>query len=507
VRQKIALNEFNVKDMKQIITVWMLLVAVLGANAALSQATGTPGDVRRDRYLLLDSRIIESTTNAALRLGSPRKDPQNPLFGENWESRFDNLYAKVIHDPEEKLYKCWYTVFVTSKLEDETSHENRGDVEWSTSSRQAGVCYAYSSDGVNWIKPELGLVECHGNKKNNLVFTSKHQVTVMQDLREKNPQKRYKAIEPSQKSSLIWFSPDGIHWKEQKIQGIDHGDTHNCVFWDESIEKYVLFTRAKDTQYGRPLYRQVSRAVSADFIRWEKAELVFQGRSTEEQFHDLTVFPHGGVYLGLIGIMDVDGSDRQWAELAWSTDSKSWHRIEPGKAFIPNGSVVGDYDWGCIFPGRPIFQENGILLYYGANNNRFFGWRDGFLARAFLRPDGFAGYEQEKATWWRPDQPEKIREQEKVKAGYVVTKRIPVTGQTVGVTADIAPGGYVVVRVMDASTGRKVAESNRLKKTATDEVLTWKWKEENFSLEKFNGKEVSFEFEFLSAKLFSFAFK
>ena len=492
---------------KIIIAVGAQLVAVLGTISALAQVTGTPGDVRRDRYLLLDSRIIESTTNAVLRLGSPRKDPQNPLFGETWESRFDNPYAKVIYDHEDKLYKCWYNVFVSSRLEEETPRENRGDVEWNTSNRQAGICYAYSPDGVKWIKPELGLVECHGNKKNNLVFTSRHQVTVMKDIRENDPRKRYKAIEPSQKGSLVWYSADGIHWQEKKIQGIDHGDTHNCVFWDETIAKYVLFTRTKDTQYGRPLYRQVSRAVSDDFIHWEKAKLVFQGRSTEEQFHDLTVFPHGGVYLGLIGIMDVDGTDRQWAELAWSPDSKSWHRIEPGKAFIPNSPVVGDYDWGCVFPGRPIFQEDGILLYYGANNNRFFGWRDGFLARAILRPDGFAGYEQEKATWWQPDQPEKVREQEKVKAGYVVTKPVPVTGNTVCVTADIAPGGYVAVRVMDAATGRKVAESNRLKKTTTDEVLAWKWTDEAFLLEKAMGKEVIFEFEFLSAKLFSFAFK
>ncbi len=30
------------------------------------------------------------------------------------------------------------------------------------------MCYAESKDGVNWTKPELGLVECNGNTKNNI---------------------------------------------------------------------------------------------------------------------------------------------------------------------------------------------------------------------------------------------------------------------------------------------------------------------------------------------------
>jgi hypothetical protein len=79
--------------------------------------------------------------------------------------------------------------------------------------------------------------------------------------------------------------------------------------------------------------------------------------------------------------------------------------------------------------------------------------------------------------------------------------------QVTGTPGDVRRDRYVAVRVMDAATGRKIAESNRLKKTTTDEVLAWKWTDEAFLLEKAMGKEVIFEFEFLSAKLFSFAFK
>ena len=55
------------------------------------------------RYLLLDARVVDSTENAELTLGTVHKDPRNPLFGEDkpWEPRFDNVYANVVYDEED----------------------------------------------------------------------------------------------------------------------------------------------------------------------------------------------------------------------------------------------------------------------------------------------------------------------------------------------------------------------------------------------------------------------
>jgi hypothetical protein len=46
-------------------------------------------DANRDRYLLLDSRIIEDTENVHITVGTAQKDENNPLFKENkpWEKR------------------------------------------------------------------------------------------------------------------------------------------------------------------------------------------------------------------------------------------------------------------------------------------------------------------------------------------------------------------------------------------------------------------------------------
>ena len=74
-------------------------------------------DMKRDKYLLLDSQVLKSTENAKLTVGAVQKDKNNPLFKEDkpWEPRFDNLYANVIYDEEDELYKCWYNPMIVEE--------------------------------------------------------------------------------------------------------------------------------------------------------------------------------------------------------------------------------------------------------------------------------------------------------------------------------------------------------------------------------------------------------
>ena len=54
---------------------------------------------------------------------------------------------------------------------------------------------------------------------------------------------------------------------------------------------------------------------------------------------------------------------------------------------------------GCAYAAAlPVFLDDEIRLYYGASNGTHNGWRDGFLALATLRPDGFAGYQPADAA-------------------------------------------------------------------------------------------------------------
>ncbi|MHC4145059.1 MAG: family 16 glycoside hydrolase [Planctomycetota bacterium] len=457
--------------------------------------------MRRNRYLLLDSRIIESAKNAKLTVGTVRKDKNNPLFKEDkpWEPRFDNPYCSVIYDEEEKIYKCWYSIFIESGPSGDfpgegLSSDERAWVNWKEGERDFGVCYAASKDGILWEKPELGLIEFSGSKKNNIVIEYTHGVAVMKDLHETDPQKRYKAIHPERKNSAVWFSPDGIRWgKKHNAGAISHGDTNQAIWWDEDLGKYVLITRrwggANTTgRYGRNGHRQKVRSVSADFLKWSKPELVIEGLDLRMQVHDMLVVPHAGVYVGMVGLFDIEAS-RQWCELAWSPDSIEWHRIQPGKPLIPNGPVMGDYDWGCIFASKPIIREDEILLYYGANDGRFMAWRNGFFCLARMRPDGFAGYEQIVGG--------------SNKTGSLTTKPIYVVSDLLCVSADVAPSGFVKVAVLDRDN-RRLAEGELVTTTVSDARIQWK---DKFSLKNLKDKEIKLKFELRESKIFSFSFE
>ena len=51
------------------------------------------------------------------------------------------------------------------------------------------------------------------------------------------------------------------------------------------------------------------------------------------------------------------------------------------------------YDFGCVYTcANPIVLDAEIRIYYGASDYLHGGWREGCLALAHLRPDGFAGY-------------------------------------------------------------------------------------------------------------------
>jgi len=200
------------------------------------------------------------------------------------------------------------------------------------------------------------------------------------------------------------------------------------------------------------------------------------------------VVRYAGVYLGMVGLFDIEAS-KQWTELAWSPDSIEWHRIQPGTPLIPNGPVMGDYDWGCIFAAVPLIGKDRIRIYYGANDGRFMAWRNGYVALAWLRADGFAGYEQIAGG--------------SNKTGSVTTKPVTVVGDSLRISADVAPSGYVKIEALSEG-GKVLAKGELVTTTVTDAPIQWK---EGFDFESLEGQKIALRFELRESRLFSFSFE
>ena len=464
-----------------------LLSAALSVFALLhSSAADNPAPIRT-RYLLLDARIVDKATGLRLVLGPVQKYPGNPLFKEDlpWEVRFDNLYPNVTLDIRDGIYRCWYSPFIVDTAVSATPSEQRGQVRYQPREREMGICHAASRDGIHWEKPHLGLVEFAGSKANNLVLKGPHGAGVFFDSADIDPARRYKMICRTSDSDVtlsVAFSPDGVHWSDlhrcPEIKAV--GDAHNNAFWMPEANKYAAITRLK-TASGE---RLVARTESRDFMHWTQAVEVLRGDS-QNQAYAMPVFRHAGLYLGLLMIF-TPADDRVHCELAWSPDSVEWHRINPGTPFIPNSQKRGDYDWGCVYAGAsPIVLSDEIRLYYGASNGPHTTWRDGFLALATLRPDGFAGYEPV------------ARET----SGQVLTRPLRCAGGALRISADAA-GGQVMVRLLNEA-GKLLATAAPVTGNVTDQPLHWGGK---FKLATVSDQPVRLEFELTAACLYSFSF-
>ena len=382
-----------------------------------------------DKLLVLDSRVIESATNAQLLPGTVTKHPGNPLFQADkpWENALNNLYPNVLWDAEEKLFKMWYKCVLSDP--DVIAQMDRPstvhDVGWY-------LLYATSKDGITWEKPELGLHAFAGSKATNIVARDCPNVGVFKDPHDADATRRYKMVsDVGLGKPQVRFSADGIHWSEPidaQGFGIKNGDTHNNAFWDEPSGRYVWFTK---------LYlgeRLVARLESDDFIHWRNNGLVLRSSVTEgrgSQTYCMPVFRHAGLYLGYLMVYHLAHGRTVDCELVWSPDGLNWQRVAPGVPLIPRGPK-GSYDSECVYAmaGPTITRDGKHLLFYGGDDFPHTGWKRHCLpCLATLREDGFAGYRAIDAA----------------KEARLITRPLRVTEEPFSIVAD----GEVSVRAVD----------------------------------------------------------
>lgn len=433
----------------------------------------------RQRYLFLDSRVVERVEHAALRVDTVRKDSRNPLFGEDkpWEARFDNLYANVLREPATGMYRCWYSPFIVDEAARATPRDQRKTARYRPRKREMGVCYAESRDGLKWNKPALGLVEFEGSRENNLVLRGPHGAGVFRDARERDPGRRYKMFFQDRLTSGA-FSRDGLHWTEPlpfpSIGAV--GDTHNNAIWASTLGRYTGITRLWDRATKQ---RLVGRCESTDFSNWTKAVEILRAdaKTPESQTYAMPIFEYAGLYLGLVMMFHVPG-DTVTCELAWSPDTIHWERVDPGNPLIPLGGA-GACDSGCVYAAAtPVVLDNEIRLYYGASNGPHTGWRDGFLCLAHLRPDGFAAMEARDAA-------------------TVITRPVEVTGDKWLVNA---AGGEVRVGVL-GDERLSVERCTPIHGDHVDAQCRWR----GADLKHLRGKRVQLVFALRSARMYSFS--
>lgn len=264
--------------------------------------------------LFVDRYLIDHLEGTQLKLHEP-----NPAeMAIKMEGKFGG-YSTVIKDGQ--TYRMYYgAMYAPGDGEDEVT------------------CYAESSDGIHWSKPELRLFEVHGTRANNVVLAGQSQVShtfsPFLDTRPGiPPAERLKALGGMftrrgtgfDSGGLKAFaSADGILWKQlQDKPVINHGhypfhtDTDQpSAFWSESEGLYVCYIRMWldrnkqaaccdivlgdgckicDPHRRHPTgkgYRWIGRTASKDFINWSKVLPMDVGEAPVEQFYHNQTHPY-----------------------------------------------------------------------------------------------------------------------------------------------------------------------------------------------------------------------
>ncbi len=265
--------------MAQSIVLTFLLALLLLPAASAAGEEPAAIDLASDRELFVDGYLIDSLDGVQHVLSEPRDEGAVFRFDKPWEGPFCG-YATVIDRGEDFLL---YYRGLPRAGSDGTAIET--------------TCVALSSDGITWTRPELGLFEVAGTRKNNVVLAHAapvtHNFSPFLDTRTGvEPEHRFKALGGTKKSGLMAYSsPDGFRWtKIQDEPVFTKGifDSQNVAFWSEHEQCYLCYFRTWSGK-GYTGFRTMSRTTSKDFLAWTEPEAMsFGDRSMEHLYTNQT---------------------------------------------------------------------------------------------------------------------------------------------------------------------------------------------------------------------------
>jgi hypothetical protein len=400
--------------------------------------------------------------------------------------------------------------------------------------------YLESQDGWHWTRPELGLVEFEGSKRNNLLPISRggiykdpngpdserykwlwaKDITAEEfaSFKVKHPDGwDWKGIRGNGQAHSIRgaVSPDGLHWTMlPEPLSVEFSDTDIRVYYDVPLGKYVMYTRNylvspraaaagppptdPEEAWAPPARRSIGRSESTTFHHFPASRTIIEPSPdmppSDVYYNNCKTTIPGAPDLHLmfptIYHLADDTSD---IAIASSPDGQVWHFL-PGSPVVGTG-VFGQWDGGSVF-SRPDLLE----------------LPDGSFALPFT-----TGLFPHKYP----------REQDRYNTGYavwpkgrIVAVEAPERGEFTTVVF-LAPGEKLLVNAITKRTGgihveAADAKGNVLAGRSFDECLpivgdqyrtAVTWNNENPAAALPAGKPVMLRFRMEQAQLFSLDFE
>ena len=260
--------------------------------------------------------------------------------------------------------------------------------------RRQVTCYAESLDGIHWYRPNLGLVEFEGSKRNNILLDRLPEgkpvhnlVPFKDDNPEAMPDARYKAFSrDGDKGLYAWKSADGIHWElmaDRLVITQGYFDSQNLAFWDSFRNEYREYHRDfRPTAKNQPRtkgIRDVMTGTSQDFLNWTDPVWLSYRGSADVQLYTNQIIPYYRAPHILLGFPN------RYLERGWSDSMRALPNLEHRRLRA-----------GISLRYGTVLTEG--LLMASRDRVRFHRWPEAFI-RPGLRPVGNWTYGDNVQNW------------------------------------------------------------------------------------------------------------
>jgi len=460
------------------IIVCTLSLSVLVSVAALRAADVEVADIGNRLELFVDEHRIESLKGVRLVLHRPKRMEIDLKLNDPWDGKYSG-YFTVFRDGD--LFRMFYRGWAELKGGEQVT------------------CYAESKDGIHWRKPNLGLFEFKGSKKNNIVWKSPanegtHNFTPFKDTRPGVPaDQQYKAL--GGKPLYAFVSADGIHWRrlvDEPVLTKGAFDSQNLAFWDPNKQEYVTYYRI----FIRGV-RAVATASSRDFVHWSDPTPIELGDTPPEHFYTNATLPYFRAphYYFSFPKRFIPGRKRLPAHkdkgisegiFLSSRDGLHFDRtfmeafIRPGRDTLNWGDRSNMPVWGILQTG-----PDEMSIYFSQN----YRYPTHHIRRGVLRLDGIASASAGYA------------------GGEMLTKPIRFAGGKLILNYATSASGSIRVEIQDLEgkpfPGFSLAEAKDLYGDEIAEAYSWKSGRDVSALA---GRPVRLRFVLKDADLYSYRF-
>lgn len=397
------------------------------------------------------------------------------VTGEPWEGN-TSAYFTIFQD--DGLYRMVYRGSHSGKDNGNAEHPEF-------------TCYAESTDGIHWTKPDLGIVEFNGSKHNNIILQGlgSHCFVAFKDTSPNcPPESKYKGISRGrpigEKGLYVFKSADGIHWSliaDKPVITEGAFDSQNLAFWDSYTKRYVDYHRSFIN--GK---RSIVMSHSIDFVNWtDPVPLEYAGSPQQELYTNaIRLYPRADhIRIGFPTRYLPNEGSRVEPLFMSSRDGVHFHRWD--EPVIP-GTAPKDR-----MGNRSNYMANGLVSlpdndreYSVYATEAYYEGPDSRLRRFTYRVDGFVS----------------VRAGEE--GGELLTKTLTFTDESLKLNFLTQDGGQIRVR-LESPEGETLAESQWLTGDELAHPVEW---QAGADLQPLQGRAVRLRFSMKKADLYSIQF-